>query len=342
VGDLARHVAPGEVERWQPLDLIKLGATPPEPPAIAGLFYLGKRHLVHGLSETGKTWLFLAAAVEELREGRAVVWVDGDLVGASDLLERLRAFGIEDERIRAHFRYFEPDAPLADSTDLVGPLVEGSGRLAVLDGFNPLLHLHNLDPDRGVDIEAFNRHIAKPLRDAGAAVVIGDNETKAKEGRRWAIGSERKKSAVEVQFGLTKIEDFGRGRTGRFKLTIHKDRPGFLRASDKLGLLVLTSDPDDGHCSWRLEPDTSIGEEGGFRPTHLMGRVSRYLELRTEPVSRNEIEDGVTGKRDALRAAIDRLVLEGYAVELSGERGARLYTSSVPYRESDESEGAER
>jgi hypothetical protein len=164
-GSTSPQPAPGRAERWHRLDLVALGAIPSEPPAIADLFYLGKRHLVHGESETGKTWLLLAAAVAELEAGRGVVWVDGDLVGASDLLERLRGFGLDDEAIRSRFFYFQPEAPLVDSADLVRPLVESDGRLAVLDGFNPLLYLHGLDPDKGVDIESFMRRVVNPLRD---------------------------------------------------------------------------------------------------------------------------------------------------------------------------------
>jgi hypothetical protein len=330
------QLALGGGEHWFPQDLVELGAVPSEPPAIAELYYLRKRHIVHGESETAKTWAEAAAAAGELREGRGVVWVDGDLVGPSDLLERLHAFGVEDEAIRSRFLYFQPEAPLSDSGDLVRPLVDSGGRLAVLDGFNPLLYLHGCDPDRGVDVEAFMRQLANPLRDAGAAVVLTDNVVKSREARgSWAIGSERKKTSVEVQLGLTMVEPFGRGRTGKFKLTVHKDRPGFLKRPSP-GLLVLTSDADSGACSWRIDEDASIGEEGIFRPTHLMERVSRYLELRTEPVPRGEIEGDVQGKRGALRTAIDRLVIEDYVVEIPGERGARLYRSSVRFREDGE------
>jgi hypothetical protein len=52
------------------------------------------------------------------------------------------------------------------------------------------------------------------------------------------------------------------------------------------------------------------GETGAaFRPTHLMERTSRYLELETEPVSQSSIEAGVKGNRDGvdpLRVTPDR------------------------------------
>jgi hypothetical protein len=67
-------------------------------------------------------------------------------------------------------------------------------RLAVFDGFNPLLGLHGLDPNSGTDVELFYR-LLDPIRKLGVAVVLTDNVVKSREARgAWAIGSERKKS----------------------------------------------------------------------------------------------------------------------------------------------------
>ena len=115
---------------WKPLDIVELGTDPPKPPEIAGLFYLGMRHNLAGESEAAKTWLALAAAADELKAGRPVDWVDGDLVGPAALLERLRSFDVPDATIRAAFRYFSPEGPLSDPSELVEAL--GDGRLAGL------------------------------------------------------------------------------------------------------------------------------------------------------------------------------------------------------------------
>jgi len=46
-------------------------------------------------------------------------------------------------------------------------------RLAVLDGFNPLLGLHSLDPNVGKDVELFYR-VIDPIRKLGVATVLTD------------------------------------------------------------------------------------------------------------------------------------------------------------------------
>jgi hypothetical protein len=99
---------------------------------------------------------------------------------------------------------------------------------------------------------------------------------------------------------------------------------------------------DDSKCSWRIEPDLSRGEEGEFRPTTLMQRVSRQIELRGGEVdSRSQIEAEVTGKSAYVRAAIERLISEGFASEFDGPRGARGLRIERRFR-ADEDDEVER
>jgi hypothetical protein len=67
-----------------------------------------------------------------------------------------------------------------------------------------------------------------------------------------------------------------------------------------------------------------------------MERVSRCLEIRGEPASRNQIEDEVEGRAKFIRVAIDRLILEGFASEWDGPRNARLVQLERPFRETDD------
>ena len=70
-----------------------------------------------------------------------------------------------------------------------------------------------------------------------------------------------------------------------------------------------------------------------------MEKVSRYLETTSsrlgDEVSRNQVEQNVTGKAHFVRLALDALVVEGYVAETLGSRGSRLVRSLRPYREND-------
>ena len=331
-------IVPTSGHTWGAVDLIAADARTPEPPSIAGLFYPGRRHVVSGEAEAGKSMLLLAASVDEIRAGHGVVWVDTDSMGAGPTLERLRHLGLDDEQIARLFAYLEPAEPLsALATEHVCGLIRDRDcRLVVYDAFNSALTLHGYDPASTPDVEAFYRRACDPFCRLGAAVVLPDHVVKVKEARgKYAYGSERKHSGADVHLGMTAIDAFARGRVGKAKLTVHKDRPGFLERPSP-GLFVLSSDPESGRCAWRLEPDHSITTEGEFRPTGLMEKVSRHLEHAGEPCSHNQIQLALKGKTDYKRLAIAALVQEGFATEFHGENRTRFVKLERPFREADE------
>jgi hypothetical protein len=338
-------IASAEVEAsepgdWEPRSLIALSTRPPEPPTVGDLFYPRRRHVVSGEYECGKSWLLLCVAAAELLAERGVVWVDADDMGDGAILERLRQLGVPDDRVHTHFGYLRPaDALTADGWRRVEKFIyRMNARLAVFDAFNPMLALHGLDPAKTPDVERFYTTVVDPFRRAGCAAVALDHVVKNPEAsRRYSYGSERKASGAEVHIGLTVVDAFGRGKTGRAKLTVHKDRPGFLTRPSP-GLLVVKSDPDDGRCSWHVAADTSVTDGGEFRPTGLMEKVSRYLEAASAPRSRTQIEEAVTGRATYKRLAIDLLVAEGFAAESPGDRKARMVRIERVFREADEVE----
>jgi hypothetical protein len=336
VPDLVSASSP-QAHSWLPVDLADRVANPPAPPDLLDLLYAGKNHVLSGESEAMKTWLAVVAAVEELNAGRGVYWVDGDDVGLDDILERLYAFGIDETAAAERFKYALPDEPLdaARAADVVARLRVLGCRLVVLDGFNPLLTLHGLDPDRGTDVERFYR-LLDPLKRLPAAVVLTDNVVKNKESRgKFSIGSERKHSKADVHLGMTTISPLVRGGTGKARIAVHKDRPGHLTRPSAGAFEV---DAAGGTYHWTIRPDESHRADGAFRPTGYMEKASRYIERQSEPPSRNQIETNISGKAVHKRAAIDCLIEEGYAVEFTGARSSRLVQSTRPFREDEETE----
>ena len=69
--EMATSVAPLERDHsWKALDILAHAANPPAPPEIGGLAYPGMRHVFSGEAETGKSWLLLFLAAEEIVSGR--------------------------------------------------------------------------------------------------------------------------------------------------------------------------------------------------------------------------------------------------------------------------------
>jgi hypothetical protein len=323
---------------WDLVDLVALGDSVPDAPTIAGFLYPRMRHLVIGETESCKTWGLLCACVSEIQLGHNVLWIDFEM-DSRQVLNRLRALELDDRQIRDHFIYLHPVDPIgaAGAAAALDALVaERRPTIAVLDAMTGALQLHGLDPNKGIDIETIYRAVVDRCRAHGAATAVIDHLTKDRENRgKYAIGSERKVSAVDVVLAFEVVRTFGRGRSGLAHIKVNKDRPGGLRRP-RVADLELVSDAATGSVKWKLHtPKTadSTTEQQAFRPTALMEKVSRYLETQAHPVPRREIEKAITGKAQFVRIAIDALVAEGYAGETSGPNNSRIVAPKKAFRD---------
>lgn len=327
---------------WAPVDLFVLDAEPLRP-EIGGLLYPGRTHLISGLPESMKSMLMLAVAVEQLRAGESVIWVDFEM-GAAFLVGRLQSLGVtRSDEVFSQFTLLTPSEPLtpggAAEEDVLRLVDCLRPSLVVFDAMTGALELHGLSSKDDVHVEAIYRRLFGLFRSAGAAVAILDHVNKDPESRNgFATGSQRKSGAADVHLGLETVpgKTLSRGHDGLVRIKTHKDRLGGL-PRPQLGEVVFHSDRATGLISWELRLGSQDGGGGqGFRPTVLMERVSRFLESRGEAATRAEIEDRVSGKASGIRRAIDVLVEEGNAVERPGLKGARPVELVNPYRESDD------
>jgi hypothetical protein len=324
---------------WRPVNLVDLDLEPPVKPTISDIGYPGARHHLSGEPESLKTWLVLVLCHAEILIGNIVTYLDFEN-GARSMLGRLRDLGLDDDQIRAQFVYLQPDEPIGASgvirDDLEKLLVGLRPSVCVLDSMAGALALHDLDPNSARDVEKFSQSVIDPLRSQGAATFTLDHVTKNRDTRgRFATGSERKVGVTDVHLGIEALQTFGRGRTGRAKIVVHKDRLGWL-PRPKCAELEIVSNADTHQIRYVLTPSEVDQDAPTFRPTHLMEKVSRLLELYPGGLaSRNAVDQGVTGKAEYIRLSVDVLCTEGYVVEEDGPRGARLYRSVRPFRESE-------
>jgi hypothetical protein len=339
---------------WDPVDLapVLAGQRVTPPPTVlersdgVRLFYPGRLNLELGETESLKTWLALLAAAQELTAGNHVVFLDYEDV-AETAVERLLALGVAPADILARFSYFESPPPRVDelAEELLRPVLSERGRpaLVVLDGVTEAMGSAGLDPNKGPDVVQFYAGAPRWFAKAGAAVTLLDHVTKDREGRgRWAIGSERKLSGLDgAAYGLEVLRPFGRGRTGQVKVTVSKDRPGYVRQHESpnraIALFELQSWPD-GNITARLTPPEAADRDKPFRPTVLMERVSKTLEAAAAPLSLRAVRGQTTGKAEMVAVALELLVAEGYVKTEPGERGSSLHRSVIPFRSGEEVE----
>jgi hypothetical protein len=83
-----------------------------------------------------------------------------------------------------------------------------------------------------------------------------------------------------------------------------------------------------------VESESASATEDVFRPTHLMERISRHVEVTSDATLRS-IRAAVAGKHEYVDLALRCLVKEGFVAATSGPNRARLHTSVTPFRDAE-------
>lgn len=343
----------GPPPTWRPRDLTDVldGTYKPPVPEIGrrndgvGLFYAGRMHSVVGESEGGKTWFALMVVASELSAGNAVVFIDFE-DDAPGVVGRLLALGADRQAIRDRFAYIRPEDPLNigfNRQEIGQAMHDLRPTFVPVDGVTEGMAMHGMELKDNTDVAKFGRLLLRPIAEFGAAVATLDHVVKDKEGRgRYAIGGVHKLNGINgAMYILENRKPFGVGLTGRTTVRIAKDRPGQLRRHalpHSSGLhwfadFVLKSH-DETFAEAGLFPP--VEDDGPYRPTHLMRKVSQGLEGAKEPLSVRGVQDRVTGNKENIRSALARLVDEGFVTVTSGARGAQLHTLAKPFTEGDD------
>jgi hypothetical protein len=308
---------------WERLNLASSEfATPPEPPAFSGLIYRGARHLLIGEPETFKTTVGWIVALEAKRgHGLIVAAIDFES-GPAGTRRLLTDLGATHDELGAIY-YVAPDQP--PSRDDITAILDANVGLVILDATAGAFSLSGLDDNKRADAEHFSTTWIEPFWRANIATIAIDHVPKNLEGRgRFAIGSERKVGAADVVLSLEAAKTMTRGGDGLVRVTVFKDRPGFL-LRPTAAEIEFTSDPETHAITWAFKtPSAEESTGSSFEPTHLMGHARAFLAQQTEPVSFHVVEEAIPGQRKWRRVAINKLIEHREVTETKGSRNARL------------------
>ncbi|MCX9191709.1 hypothetical protein C3Y87_09835 [Carbonactinospora thermoautotrophica] len=354
---------------WSPVDVtaVLAGDADPERTEILvrtdgiGLLYPARLHWLQGESESGKSWVALLAAAEVMSAGESALFVDFES-DAATVVGRLRQLGVPVEVIRERLTYVRPVERPEPGTDAKRDfnelLTSRRYRIAVIDGVTDALAIWGLDQNNAGDVATFVRALPRRIQDAtGAAVVMIDHVVKSNDARgRFAIGSQHKLAALDgVAYVVEPAEPIAPGKRGVIVLRVAKDRPGFVRAhsgayrsSDRTqeAARVMLDSRDAETTRYEVGIPASLDAETGeikpWRPTVLMERISRFLELEPRSSGRR-IREEVAGSAQAITQALAFLVEDGYvrAENRAGKGAGKVYSVIKPYREDDNGDDAE-
>lgn len=338
---------------WQPVDLSHVlnGTYEPPQPTVGerddgkGLFYPGRLHVIAAESESGKTWLALAAAVTELRRGNSVVYLDfeddeGGVVGRLITMQQ-----VSHDVIKDRFIYIRPEGALSipERMQLQALLGRLRPTLAIIDGVTEAMSLQGLDIRDNKAVADFGQMLPRRIAECGPATVLLDHVVKDREARGGnPIGGIHKLNGLNgAMYLLENKSPFGIGLTGRSRVLIRKDRPAQLRRNGvpaHEGLfwyadLVGESRGED-YIEISLTPAEKQDDSKPFRPTHQMAKIAEVLAGAPKGLSKNAIEGAVTGKAAVIRHALEMLVNDEYVViERIGP--ASLHKLVKPYPSDD-------
>lgn len=345
----------GAARSWEPVDLAGLlanGLTPVVPLLLARtdgecLLYPGRVHAFNAESESGKSWLAKLVCAEQLGFGESVLYLDFE-TDPEGVAERMMALGVDTDVLGSRFVYVRPDDPfdLAARGRLQQLVTEHSPTIAIIDGVAEVLGMNDWDENIASDYARFLNVLPRMLERAGVTVVLIDHVTKDPKSRmKGGRGTGHKLAGITASFSLEVAQPFARGRTGRARVRIEKDRIGWLRSIAGAGTKPVIAEfelaSSEGGTpvvgSLRPPPTTESGEGSfdEFRPTGYMERISRQLETTDEPLSVNAIRRLVNGKARVKDVALACLVEEGYVAVEPGPRNSILHVSVRPFREHD-------
>jgi hypothetical protein len=221
-----------EARPFPRVDLAALAAAGIAPPelACAGLLYRGGLHSLAGPPDSGKSTLLYVWALELLATGASVVLLDEE-AGRELACEKLLALGAGPELL-ARLAYVEFPARTWDQADRAGLaalLAEVRPALVGFDSAGAFLAQAGLRENDAPDVTAFYKGVLLPAaRTSGAAVVVLDHVTKQEDAGRYARGSGAKLQLVDVAFMVEPVRPFTREQSGLLRLTVSKDRRGWL------------------------------------------------------------------------------------------------------------------
>lgn len=326
------------VSSWQPVDLGPWldGEPPNDEPTILDfgphrLLYPHAVNAIQGEPESAKSWVALHACAEQVDAGHPVVYIDFES-SPKVVTVRLVALGVDPDTIRSRFHYIAPGARLA-ADDRLADTLEGIGpALVVIDGVTNSMAMFGLSITSNDDVAKWLQILPQPIADLGPAVLLVDHVTKSKDDRgRYAIGAQHKLAMLGgAAYNLDVLEPFGRGRTGKVKVTCTKDRLGHVRGAcsdgKTVGTITLTSDPGTGTVTLDCEPWQPAGQ---WQPTELMAKLSLHLETSGELTAR-EVREAFPGRAEWRTKALAGLVAGGY-VTVRHEGQKKLHRHVKPF-----------
>lgn len=293
------------------------------------LLYPYAVHSIAGEPGSLKTWVALLAVVQELEAGNSCALIDFEDRGEA-VAARLLQIGASPEHLRdpQRWRYVRPETALDAAGTAHLDQAVADCTLVIVDGVTEAMSIHGMSVNDNDDVARFVHLLPRRIANQGPAVLQIDHVTKDSETRgRYAIGGQHKLAAITgTAMKALVVRSGGKGEHGVVKVVLDKDKHGDVGPAGTTIAEFHLDDTQPGQSyAWLDHPTASVDEDGHFRPTILMKRVSDYLLAVPRAASLREIRQGVKGNAASIAQAVDALIREGHIRVENGPRGAVMH-----------------
>lgn len=306
------------------------------------LFYRGKIHWLQGESESGKSWIALLAAKDDMLAGNDVLYLDYES-DRGEVIGRLLALQAPPDLLTQRFRYIQAHAR-PDGATFEALLTYGF-RTVVVDGVTEATSTMELSGRDENEVATFVAAIARRFEAAGASVIHIDHIAKNDGSGKNPLGSQHKRSAVT---GCSYVVEAGsaggpvRGRVGYIRLRVAKDRPSYIRAisgkpwADGTQVTATVQfdarDPERIVCD--IQPPDKGDDSDPHEPTGCMRAIARWLEQNPGSSQRAILGADIGGyKTETRKRALALLIEKGHVKVEDGPKNSKLHTLVTMYYE---------
>lgn len=312
---------------FKPLDTTRWFTGKWEPPKRIGsgdILLEGHLNWLDGESGSAKTWFAAVWALDHLRAGRRVGWVDEEM-GEAGL--RLRMLGVGATLIDlANFDGLEPMSRdlathVAQFHDWAATL--GAGALLVIDSAAPVLAAAGVEENSNGEVTQFMGNVLLPLsRRYGITVLVIDHKSKeGANGSKYSRGAGSKRNASDAYFSVRAVTPLTKEQDGRYELTFIKDRGAKYAEGDLFEVNARrTGGLGGGRVEWtfsRLDAaEKERRKEAKVEETMgaLVGRVLDLLgKVYPQGMSQAALKKELGGRDSSIKEALNAAEAAGQA-----------------------------
>lgn len=289
------------------------------------LLYTADLNWIYGDSGSGKTWIALAAAVQELAAGRHVAWIHYEDPTPATIIGRLKTLNVPRHIAVAQFHYLDPQGTTINWPDLITLCHSHNITWVTLDSVGEALNAAGLNEDSDAEVGPWLTTGPRAMANAGIGIVCVDHGTKAQNQKLHPSGSKRKRAAVTgTALLIEPIVAPTIDRDGMIRITCAKDRHGNHQQGSTIGIAHLRRDTTTGGLIVTIN-ENEVTEVTAAQHDTLIRAVVRAV-TQQPGLTKNQLQRFMpTAGKDRRHAAIDEAVESGLIRFEFGPRRAQLY-----------------